>query len=237
FFGSSGLVCYDMNGKLLWRRPLGPFKNDLGSGSSPILARDLVLLNQDHDIDSFLLAVDKRTGQTVWKVDRSEFPVGYATPVILEVNGKQQVVISASLRIVGYDLANGKELWTVHGMARAVHMSPTVGPDGTLYAVGWTSGGDDNDRFNVPTFDEMLAKHDANKNGTLEFDELPPGPLKERFSMLDRDKDGHVTREEYDFMRRVFSKAMNRMVAIKPGGQGDISGSHVLWSQRKHLPV
>jgi len=237
FFGSSGLHCYDLDGKLLWRVPLGPFKNDLGAGSSPILAGNLVLLNQDHDLDSFLLAVDKRTGKQVWKADRSEFPVGYATPVLWTVQGRQQVVISGGLRVVGYDLATGKELWTVHGMSRAVHMTPTIGPDGTLYAAGWTSGGDDSDRFVVPTFDEMRTMQDADKNGTLELTEIPEGPLKSRYSMLDRDKDGHVTRAEYDFMRRVFEQATNRLVAIKPGGEGDISSSHVLWTQRKHLPV
>src|SRR5262249_45485709 len=57
------------------------------------------------------------------------------------------------------------------------------------------------------------------------------------FSMLDRDKDGHVTREEYDFLRRVFLAARNRIIAIKPGGTGDVTESHVLWEQRKHLPV
>lgn len=237
FFGSSGLLCYDIAGKQLWHLPMGPFKNDLGSGSSPVLAGDLVILNQDHDIDSFLIAVDKRTGKPVWKVERSEFPVGYATPVITEVNGKKQVVVSGSLRIAGYDLATGKELWTVRGMARAVHMTPTVGPDGTIFAAGWTGGGDDNDRFKIPSFDEMLAKNDANKNGTLEKEEVTEEPLKSRFSMLDRDKDTHVTREEYDFLRRVFDKAINRIIAIKPGGQGEISESHVMWEQRKYLSV
>jgi len=237
FFGSSGLLCYDLAGKLLWQVPLGPFKNDLGAGSSPVIVDDIVLLNQDHDIDSFLLAVDKHTGKTLWKTDRSEFPVGYATPVISEVNGKKQVIIAGSLRVVGYDLATGKELWTVHGMSRAVHMTPTVGPDGTIYAAGWTAGGDDSDRFKVPSFEELMAESDANKNGTLEANEVPEGPLKSRFSMLDRDKDGHVTRAEYEFLRRVFDKALNRIIAIKPGGQGDVSESHVLWSQRKHLPV
>jgi outer membrane protein assembly factor BamB len=237
FFGSSGLFCHDTAGKQLWHLPLGPFKNDLGAGSSPVLAGDLVVLNQDHDIDSFLVAVDKRTGKIAWKADRSEFPVGYATPVIVEAKGKKQVVVGGSLRVVGYDLATGKELWTVHGMSRAAHMTPTAAPDGTVYAAGWTAGGDDNDRFDIPTFDEMLAKYDANKNGTLEYDEIPDGPLKTRFSMLDRDKDGHVTRAEYDFMRHVFDKATNRIVAIKPGGQGDVSESHLLWQQQKNLPV
>jgi outer membrane protein assembly factor BamB len=237
FFGSSGLLCYNPDGKLLWHIRMGPFKNILGAGSSPIIVGDLVILNQDHDIDSFLLAVDKHTGKTVWKVDRSEFPVGYATPVIWEVAGKKQVVISGSLRVVGYDLETGKELWTVRGMARAVHMTPTIGPDGTLYAAGWTSGGGDDDRFNVPAFPVMVAEQDANKNGTLERNEIPEGPLLQRFSMLDRDKDTHVTRAEYDFLKNVFDSARNRIIAIKPGGKGDVSESHVMWSQKRYLPV
>src|SRR5262249_4633380 len=122
-------------------------------------------------------------------------------------------------------------------MSRAVHMTPTLGPGGIIYAAGWTGGGDDTDRFEVPPFDDMLAKYDANKNGTLEHDELPDGPLKMRVSMLDRDTDGHVTRGAYDFLRRVFLAARNRIVAIKPGGTGDVTESHVLWEQRKHLPV
>ena len=182
---------------------MGPFKNDLGTGSSPVIVGDLVVLNQDHDIDSFLLAVDKRTGKVIWRLARPEFPVGYATPVIAEINGRKQIIISGSLRLASYDLASGKELWTVRGMARAVHMTPTVAADGTIYAAGWTSGGDDTDRFNIPSFADMLAERDANKNGTLESDEIPAdSPLKPRFSMLDRDKDSHATRAEYDFMRR-----------------------------------
>lgn len=237
YFGSSGLHCCDPAGKLLWHLPMGPFKNDLGAGSSPILAGDRLILNQDHDLDSFLLAVDKRTGKVLWRADRSEFPVGYATPVIWEVNGRKQVVISGSLRVAGYDLETGQELWTVRGMARAVHMTPTLGPNGFLYAAGWTAGGDDNDRFTVPSFADMLAEQDKDKNGTLEKSEMPDGPLKDRFGLIDRDKDNHITKAEYEFMKRVFDAARNRIVAIKPGGTGDVTESHVAWSQKKHLPV
>jgi outer membrane protein assembly factor BamB len=237
FFGSCGMFCYDLEGKELWHLPLGPFKNILGAGSSPIIAGDLVLLNQDHDIDSFLIAVDKRTGKQKWRVDRSEFWVGYCTPFIWTVNGKKQVVVAGSLKIVGYDLETGKEIWHINGMARAVHMTPTLGPDNILYVAGWTGGGDESDRIDAPTFAELLEKHDKNKNGTLEQDELPKGPLADRFSMMDRNKDGHITKTEYEFARNIFNGAMNRIVAIKPGGTGDIGNTHVLWSQRKYLSV
>src|SRR4029079_7722955 len=62
FFGSCGLFCYDRDGKQLWHRSLVRFKNDFGSGSSPILVDDRVILCQDHDTDSFIMAVDKRNG-------------------------------------------------------------------------------------------------------------------------------------------------------------------------------
>jgi outer membrane protein assembly factor BamB len=83
----------------------------------------------------------------------------------------------------------------------------------------------------------MLTRYDKNKNGTLELEELPAGPIKDRFSMIDRDKDGHITKAEYEFMKRVFDGAKNRIMAIKPGGLGDVTDTHVLWSQRKYLPV
>src|SRR5262249_44466644 len=127
FFGSSGLTCYSAAGKQLWHLPLGPFKNDLGAGSSPVFVGALGILCQDHDIDSFLIAVDRRTGKVAWKVDRDEFWVGYASPFVWEVKGQKQLVVAGSLRVVGYDPQSGKELWTVRGLARAVHMTPSAG--------------------------------------------------------------------------------------------------------------
>jgi outer membrane protein assembly factor BamB len=236
YFGSSGMFCYDRDGKLLWHRSMGPFKNDFGAGSSPILVGDYLILNQDHDQDSCLLKIDTRTGKTVWRADRSEFPVGYASPVLWEVDVGKQIVVAGTLRVAGYDFETGEEVWTVRGMARVMNMTPTVGPDGVVYVAGWAAGADASDRFPVPPFDEMIEKYDTNKNGTLEHDELPAGPLKQRFSLIDRDKDGHITKAEYEDMRRIFKTAQNRMIAIKPGGRGDITQSHVLWECKKYLP-
>jgi outer membrane protein assembly factor BamB len=236
-FGSSGIFCYDTGGKLLWHVPMGPFKNDFGVASSPLLAGDRVIVGQDHDRDSFLMALDRRTGKPLWKTDRSEFPVSFSSPVLLETAGRKQIVMAGTLRVAGYDLETGKEMWTVRGMARVMNMTPSVGPDGTLYVAGWTAGGDAGERFDVAPFREMLARHDANKNGTLELDEIPAGPLKERFSQIDRDKDAHVTEAEYEDMRRIFDTAHNRIVAIRPGGKGDVTDSHVLWEQTRDLPV
>lgn len=234
-FGSSGLYCYDLDGRLLWRRAMGPFNNDFGAGSSPILVDDYVILCQDHDRDSFLMALDKRTGATVWRTDRAEFPRNYCTPVIWQAGGKQQIVVAATLRVVGYDFATGRELWTVRGISRMVCMTPVVGDDGVLYVAGWAGGGDPGERIQVGPFEEA-AVHDANRNGLLEEDELPTGPIKQRFTQVDRDKSGGITREEYEFFRGLFDRGRNVILAIKPGGSGDITDTHVLWEHTRHVP-
>ena len=236
FFGSCGLFCYDQDGKLLWQRAMGPFKNDFGSGSSPILVGDRVILCQDHDTDSFIMALDKRTGETIWKTDRSEFPRNYCTPVIWEVEGKKQIVVAATLRIVAYDFETGKEIWTIRGVARIVNMTPVVGDDGILYAACWSPGGDEANRIATAPFDDVVKERDADKNGSIDLAEAPAGPVKERFSQIDRDKDGQITRAEYESMRKVFEGARNVVVAVKPGGQGDITDTHVLWHYKKEIP-
>src|SRR5262249_42947983 len=72
-FCSSGLYCYDHGGKVLWKQPMGPFNDEFGAASSPIIDGDRVILAQDHDLGSFVAAYDKRTGKQLWRVDRTEF--------------------------------------------------------------------------------------------------------------------------------------------------------------------
>ncbi len=234
-FGSSGLLCYDREGRLLWHRKMGPFNNDFGAGTSPVIVGDLVLTVQDHDTDSFLLAVDKHTGEVVWQTDRSEFPRNYCSPLIWEGPAGVQVVVAATLRVAGYELATGRELWTVRGLSRAVCMTPVVGDDGTLYVAGWSAGGDSDARIVIEPFADAL-RHDADGSKTLEESELPEGPVKMRFTQFDRDKDGHITEEEYEWYRGVFDLARNVVLAIRPGGRGDVTESHVRWEYDRYVP-
>ena len=236
FFGSCGLFCYDTSGKKLWDAPLGPFKNEFGAGSSPMVVDGRVLLNQDHDLDSALMCFDAATGKKLWTADRSEFPRGYASPMIWEVEGKKQVVVAGCLRVVGYDWDTGREVWTVRGLARVMNMTPVVTTDGTLVVGGWAAGAEADDLIRPEPFPDMLAAHDKNKNGTIESGEMPKGALSQRYSQIDRDKDGHITRDEYENMKRIFEEARNLIVAIKPGGKGDVTETHVLWKQERFLP-
>jgi outer membrane protein assembly factor BamB len=151
FFGSCGLFCYSADGKPLWERRMGPFNNDFGAAISPILAEGRVILCQDHDTGSFLTALDVNSGETVWTTDRSEFPRNYCTPVIVTVEGKRQIVVAGTLRIVGYDFDTGREVWTVRGIARAACSSPAIDDAGVVYIASWAGGGEPGARM-VSTF-------------------------------------------------------------------------------------
>jgi len=236
FFGSAGLFCYDRDGKELWRVVMGPFKTEFGAATSPLLVDGRIVLNQDYDGDSSLTVFDVTNGKQIWKVDRTEFGVGYASPVLWQVDGKKQIVQAGTLRVVGYDFHTGKEIWTVRGLSRIGNMTPTVGPDNILYVAGWGAGADPGDIITVPPFNDMIKKHDANANGILESKEIPAGPIKDRLPQFDRNRDDKVDQAEWDSMRQVFATATNRMVAIRPGGTGDLTKTHVLWEQTKQLP-
>jgi outer membrane protein assembly factor BamB len=236
FFGSCGLFAYDKDGNLLWHRLMGPFKNDFGAGSSPVLARGRVFLSQDHDQGSFLMTLDRKSGVTLWKADRSEFLRGYCTPVVWDGGGRKQVVVAGTLRVVGYDLESGREVWTVRGIARTICMTPVVGDDDRLYVAGWSAGGDPGEPIAVELFDDVVKRLDKNGNGKLEAAELTTDPIAERFTQVDLDKDGSLTRAEYERFHSLFREGKNVVLSIRPGGKGDVTDSHVAWRNMRQVP-
>lgn len=125
FFGSRGLYCLDLDGKIVWKKDLGRMQtlHAHGEGSSPVLHGDTLVVNWDHERDSFLHAFNKRTGEQLWKVRRDEI-TSWSTPLIVEVDGKPQVIVSATKRIRGYDLDTGAQIWECAGLTDNVVSSP-----------------------------------------------------------------------------------------------------------------
>ncbi len=235
YFGSFGVLAYDWNGKELWKKPLPAPVVEFGTSSSPIIADGKVIIVADQDMGSYMVALDVKTGAEVWRVDRSEFRRGFATPFIWKHDGEQELVVCGSLWLRSYDLKDGKERWSARGMARVANASP-VAADGLLLVSSWNVGGDEGERIEMEPFEAFAAVQDADKDGLLTLDEFPAGPIKGRYSQIDADKDGKVTKPEYEFVRGMFADAVNQVFAIKPGGRGDITNTHVVWQQNKHLP-
>jgi outer membrane protein assembly factor BamB len=125
FFGSQGLYALDMAGNVLWEKDLGDMtiKLSFGEGSSPALHDGRLVINWDHEGDSFIVALDATTGDELWRQPRDE-GTSWATPLIVESGGTAQVISSASNRVRSYDLGSGKQLWEVAGMTANVIPTP-----------------------------------------------------------------------------------------------------------------
>lgn len=127
-FGSRGVHCYDVDGNHKWSRDFGKMKSRMvfGEGSSPALAADALVVPMDHEGDSFIVALNKETGETIWKKDRDEL-TSWSTPIAVEVNGRLQVIVNATKRIRSYDVETGDLIWECGGQTPNVIPSPVSG--------------------------------------------------------------------------------------------------------------
>ena len=238
FFGDFGVISYDADGNERWRHPLGPFINQNGHGSSPILADGKLLLVCDQQVGSYLLALDAATGATVWKTERPANTRGYGTAgVFRTAGGEAQVVVPGAYRVSAYSLESGEELWWVNGFAWQLKSVPLFAGD-TVYISGWEIGGDPGQQRDTPTFAEVLAAHDKDGDGALSQDEAPEERLKQDhpWSEADLGHDGRLDERDWHFYaaRRA---PVNNLVAIRPGAlRSDITESGVLWRYTKSLP-
>ncbi|MCZ6635710.1 MAG: PQQ-binding-like beta-propeller repeat protein [bacterium] len=137
FFGSQGLYCFDLDGNLKWEKDLGDLeiKSSWGEGSSPTIYGNTMVINWDHQGDSFIVALDKRSGKEIWRKPRRE-GTSWSTPLVVEHKGKRQVIVSASRRTRSYDLSTGELIWECGGLGSNVIPMP-VHANGIVYV---TSG-------------------------------------------------------------------------------------------------
>ncbi len=143
FFGSQGLYAYSLAGELLWKRDLGRFdvgaydapEFEWGTASSPILYKDLVIVQCDQQKGSFIAALDAKTGATVWRTERDELP-SWGTPSVFSSKARAELVTNGSNFIRGYDPASGKELWRLGGSSKITAPTPVSSDDLIIVASG-----------------------------------------------------------------------------------------------------
>jgi outer membrane protein assembly factor BamB len=237
YFGSCGLFCYDLLGKELWRyeMPMALTANDFGTGVSPILEEGLVVLLRDQKKDPKILAVDLTTGRLRWETLRLGPCSSFCTPTVWNTPGGKQIVAPGYGRMIGYSLETGQELWSVTGMPSACCAS-AVAMNGILFFAGWSPGDAADKDFQMPSFDDLLKQGDANGDGKLSREESEKTFLKGFFDNNDTNHDGMLTRDEWDATMKFMSTGKNSAFALKPGGSGDVTSTHMLWKKTKGLP-
>ena len=233
YFGSFGLACYDLKGNELWRHPLpvALSPGNYGTGTCPLIAGNVVLVNHDQDERSSLLAVNLETGKTVWETPRPDAQGSFGTPILWQNTGIDEVIVPGSVILKGYSLKTGKEDWRVEGVTAFACTTPVIGND-LLYFAAWTDGKSDDP---LPPWEKFVEKHDKNRDGMVTLDEVEAAS-RDYFLGYDANRDGKIDKSDFVLLNASLAKGENVVIAVKPGGKGNITETHVAWKATRGLP-
>lgn len=233
FFQDYGLIAYAArDGAELWRLPLGPFRAGHGLASSPVLARDAVVLVCDQDAGSFLLFVNQETGKILRRIER-EGP-SFSTPVVRDRGVDTcEVIVGGTGDLIAYDCRTGEKVWWVSGLPYMPKSSPLLarGSDGNDLVVFHARSVEDLEA-KVPPFAILLQNFDKNRDGRVAREEVPQ-ELRNAFIQIDLDGDGIFTQPEHTKLWEM-SKKPHTLFALRPG-RGDLS-SQRLWTHNTNVP-
>lgn len=133
YFGTYGVYCLDHNGKVVWQKSLGKMnsKHAHGEGASPTMFENTLIVNWDHEGKSFIVALNKNTGEEIWRVDRNEV-TSWSSPIVYAHNGQPQVIVAGTSAVRSYDLKSGAVLWECSGLSNNIVATP-IAHDGMVY--------------------------------------------------------------------------------------------------------
>jgi outer membrane protein assembly factor BamB len=236
FFDEFGLLAYDHDGEERWRLALGPFDNVYGLGASPILVGDVVILACDQSTNSFVAGFSKRDGKELWRTPRPSAVSGHCTPVLWRAaDGRDEVLLPGSYLLDAYDALTGARRWWVSGLPAEMKSVPVLLGD-RLYLHGYNSPLNElGSQVELAPFAEALKKSDANADGRIAAAEIPDERVRGYFEYYDLVPDGALDATEWEALR-VSLAALNSAQCIRPGGQGDVSATNVLWRFHRGIP-
>lgn len=253
YFGSYGVIAYSLDGEELWKRPFKTPPTMFGTGTSPIIYNDMVILQRDGDFtESNVIAMDAKTGATIWEAKRPAPGGGYSTPMIWNHDGESELIAIGKGLVTSYGPSNGNEKWFARGMTFSA-IAVAVAGNGMLYASS-TGTGDPADPLILPTWNELM-KHDANEDGLITSSEVPQDmtlKVRQELSldvegnalsiawlvgapMVDTDQSKSLTEDEWIGAVEFFDSNRDHLIAIKPGGRSDATDSHVVWDGARGL--
>jgi outer membrane protein assembly factor BamB len=229
------MIALDTDGNELWTLPLGPFDNVYGMGASPILFEDMVILAADQTNGSYLLAVSRQDGSTVWRTERPEAKSGHATPILWDDEaGRTQILIPGSFYLSSYDARTGERLWWVSGLSFEIKSTPVI-HDGMIFVNGFGSPMQQpGAQPEIAPWEEAVAQ-DANGDGLLSEDEVSGTHAASWLGFTDLDHDGFFNADDWAYFRAAITSE-NGVLAIRLGGEGDMTEQNVVWTYHRAVP-
>jgi outer membrane protein assembly factor BamB len=189
---------------------------------------------------SFAAAFFQADGKQAWKTPRPEALSGHSTPIVYRPDagghgGGIQIIAPGSFRLDAYDLATGKSVWWVNGLASEMKSVPVL-DGGTIYINGFNSSfNDPGKHIAIPSFVDALAQYDSNHDGALQQSELPDGPMRLFFPFEDLNHDGKLDAAEWKSFQAVMA-AENGLLALRAGGAGDMTATALRWKYQSKVP-
>ena len=237
FFPDYGMIAYEIDGTEKWRQPLGPFSNLYGMGSSPIVVDDLVILICDQNLDSYIIGIDRGKGTIAWKTPREEATSGHCSPIVYRPGPEKppQILAAGSFNLTSYDAKSGNKLWWVGGLCFEMKSTPVIMQD-TAFINGYGSPQNQQDQnFDVAEFSQVIAEQDSNGDGVLAQNEMPDDLARNFFPAVDLDEDKNLNKKEWNYYRASIA-SKNSMMAIRLGGQGDMTKQNTRWKYHRNIP-
>ena len=244
YFSSYGVMAFDHQGELSWSTPIPMPKTHHGSGASPVLAGDLLIINHDAMQGGYLLALNRNTGKEAWKQPYTTGRLeSYSTPFLWH----EQLILHRAGSIESYQLSNGARLWSLPENTSGA--STPIAGDDVIYVSTWNNLGEDDQRPSLPDFPALIKLYDKNGDGAISEAEFPdkllytarPGletiPNSQNyvfFRSVDRNKDGKIDQGEWEtFRNRVGTMATDHgLLAIRVKEDKPV----VIWRENTSIP-
>jgi len=253
YFGSFGLICFDLDGDHLWEFKMPLARSFAGNATSPAMVGDRVILYRGTYVDHFLLAVDKASGKELWRVPQEEPFTGEMACTACPIVAGDKLIVHAARSIQAVDLSTGQQIWVAKCNTTATS-TPLLAGDEVIVAA-CNKMGEPSLRPPFPTFGELIAEHDENDDHRIQRAELPKlwifhrpdgaeAPMNGgtvRFDHADKNKDRGITAEEWSATIRELERFRSGydthgMLAIRIDSKGRLEADNIRTLETQGIP-